>query len=126
RARAAQGRRRGARLGRFRLAVVGAGGAAGARDARRRADSHARRRGAGPARRALTRVLSRIVRDWTVLDLGTEGFRDTWARQLALVERRQRGEVGDTLIVVEHPHVFTLGRRRDAEANVLMPGDVEV
>jgi lipoyl(octanoyl) transferase len=64
--------------------------------------------------------------DWSVVDLGTEPFRETWARQLALVEQRQRGEVPDTLLLVEHPHVFTLGRRREAEANVLMPGDVEV
>jgi lipoyl(octanoyl) transferase len=64
--------------------------------------------------------------EWSVVDLGTESFRDTWARQLAMVDQRQRGEVGDTLLLVEHPHVFTLGRRREAEANVLMPGDVEV
>jgi lipoyl(octanoyl) transferase len=67
--------------------------------------------------------------DWSVVDLGTEPFRETWARQLALVEQRQKGEAGDapdTLLLVEHPHVFTLGRRREAEANVLMPGDVEV
>jgi len=64
--------------------------------------------------------------DWNVVDLGTEAFRATWARQLALVEQRQRGEASDTLLLVEHPHVFTLGRRREAEGNVLMPGDVEV
>jgi lipoyl(octanoyl) transferase len=64
--------------------------------------------------------------DWSVVDLGTEAFRETWARQLALVEQRQNGEAPDTLLLVEHPHVFTLGRRREAEANVLMPGDVEV
>ena len=63
---------------------------------------------------------------WTVVDLGTEAYRETWARQLALVEQRQKGEVPDTLLLVEHPHVFTLGRRREAEFNVLMPGDVEV
>ena len=66
------------------------------------------------------------MRSWSVVDLGTEAYRDTWARQLALVERRKRDEVPDTLLLVEHPHVFTLGRRREAEANVLMPGDVEV
>jgi len=63
---------------------------------------------------------------WDVVDLGTESYRDTWARQLALVDQRQRGEVRDTLLVVEHPHVFTLGRRREARTNVLAPGDVEV
>jgi len=66
------------------------------------------------------------MRDWNVVDLGAEAFRDTWARQLALVDQRQKNEVRDTLLLVEHPHVFTLGRRREAEANVLMPGDVEV
>jgi lipoyl(octanoyl) transferase len=66
------------------------------------------------------------VTPWTVLDLGTASYRDVWARQLELVVQRQRGEVGDTLIVVEHPHVFTLGRSRAAQQNVLAPGDVEV
>ena len=53
-------------------------------------------------------------------------YRDAWARQLELVAARQRGECDDTLIVVEHPHVFTLGRRRESHQNVLAPGDVEV
>jgi len=66
------------------------------------------------------------MRAWTVVDLGTEPFRAVWSRQLALVQQRQQNEIPDTLVLVEHPHVFTLGRRREAEANVLMPGDVEV
>ncbi len=63
---------------------------------------------------------------WQVLDLGRQTYRAAWARQLALVEARQRDEVVDTLLLVEHEHVFTLGRRREAGANVLAPGDVEV
>jgi lipoyl(octanoyl) transferase len=63
---------------------------------------------------------------WQVLDLGTRPFREVWARQHELVAARQQGACGDTLIVVEHPHVFTLGRRREAQQNVLAPGDVEV
>ena len=63
---------------------------------------------------------------WRVVDLGSESYRETWARQLALVEQRQIGQVPDTLLLVEHPHVFTLGRRREARTNVLAPGDVEV
>ena len=63
---------------------------------------------------------------WRIVDLGTAAYRDVWAQQLALVEQRQRDEVPDTLLLVEHPHVFTLGRRREAAQNVLMPGDVEV
>ena len=61
-----------------------------------------------------------------VVDLGVRPYREVWDEQLRLVEARQRDEVPDTLLVVEHPHVFTLGRRREAAANVLAPGDVEV
>ncbi len=67
-----------------------------------------------------------MTKPWQVLDLGTADYRDVWQRQLALVEQRQIGAVPDTLIIVEHPHVFTLGRRRDSVQNVLAPGDVPV
>lgn len=63
---------------------------------------------------------------WQVIDLGTRSFRDVWTYQHELVVQRQLGAVPDTLIIVEHPHVFTLGRSRAAQANVLAPGDVEV
>ena len=46
--------------------------------------------------------------------------------QLELVAARQRDEVPDTLLLVEHPHIFTLGRSRAAVANVVAPGDVPV
>ena len=67
-----------------------------------------------------------MTRSWRVLDLGTADYREVWAKQLELVEARQIGKAPDTLIVVEHPHVFTLGRRRDSQQNVLAPGDVPV
>jgi lipoyl(octanoyl) transferase len=67
-----------------------------------------------------------MVASWSVVDLGTASYRDAWARQLELVEQRQHGTVPDTLLLVEHDHVFTLGRRREAEGNVLDAGDVEV
>ena len=63
---------------------------------------------------------------WSVVELGLTSYRDAWARQLALVEQRQLGTAPDTLLLVEHPHVFTLGRRREAAGNVLAAGDVEV
>jgi lipoyl(octanoyl) transferase len=63
---------------------------------------------------------------WSVIDLGEQPYRDVWSRQLALVEARQTGAICDTLVLVEHPHVFTLGRSRAALANVVAPGDVEV
>src|SRR6188508_3345035 len=66
------------------------------------------------------------MESWRVVDLGTLPYRDAWAHQLALVDQRQKGEVPDTLLLVEHDHVYTLGRRREAEGNVLDAGDVEV
>ncbi|HEY1814936.1 MAG TPA: lipoyl(octanoyl) transferase LipB [Kofleriaceae bacterium] len=66
------------------------------------------------------------MQPWQVLDLGSRPYREVWTLQLELVERRQREEIPDTLIVVEHPHVFTLGRRRESRGNVLAAGDVEV
>jgi len=54
------------------------------------------------------------------------GYRSAYQHQLDRVERRQRGEVGDALFLVEHPHVITLGRSREAARNVLDRGDAEV
>jgi lipoate-protein ligase B len=57
-----------------------------------------------------------------LLDLGTREFGEVWALQKELVARRQREEIDDTLVLVEHPHVITLGRGTHKE-NVLAPGD---
>jgi lipoate-protein ligase B len=61
-----------------------------------------------------------------LLDLGTEEYQRARDRQLELVGARQKGEGEDTLVLVEHPHVYTLGRSRAALANVLAPGGVPV
>jgi lipoate-protein ligase B len=45
-----------------------------------------------------------------VIDLGTREFAEVWRLQLELVAARQRDEIPDTLLVVEHPHVITMGR----------------
>jgi lipoate-protein ligase B len=60
-----------------------------------------------------------------LLDLGTREFGEVWALQRELVGKRQRDEIPDTLILVEHPHVITLGRGTHKE-NVLAPGDVPI
>ena len=43
--------------------------------------------------------------------LGRVEYGRAWALQAALVERRQRGAAGDAVLLLEHPHVVTLGRR---------------
>ncbi len=52
------------------------------------------------------------------LDLGLLDYRECHAKMLRLVEQRIAQEVGDTVILVEHPHVYTLGRKGRME-NVL-------
>jgi lipoate-protein ligase B len=42
--------------------------------------------------------------------LGRVPYAEAWALQRDLAERRKRGEIGDRLLLVEHPHVLTLGR----------------
>jgi len=54
-----------------------------------------------------------------VLDLGLEPFGLTLARQEELVKQRILGSVPDTLILVEHPPVVTLGRAKQ-RGNLLL------
>jgi lipoyl(octanoyl) transferase len=43
-----------------------------------------------------------------------------------MVGERQRGERRDALVLVEHPHVITVGRTRGALAHILGAGEVDV
>ncbi|HXU82196.1 MAG TPA: lipoyl(octanoyl) transferase LipB [Polyangia bacterium] len=60
-----------------------------------------------------------------VIDLGTLEYGEVWKRQLELVAARQRDEIDDTLLLVEHPHVITLGRGAKRE-NLLHPADTPI
>jgi lipoate-protein ligase B len=60
-----------------------------------------------------------------VLDLGIREYGEVWARQLELVGARQRDEIPDTLLLVEHPHVITAGRSAHAE-NLLAVAETPV
>jgi lipoyl(octanoyl) transferase len=53
-----------------------------------------------------------------VVRAGTVPYLTAWDWQRTLVGRRQRGEGGDVLLLLEHPRVYTLGRRAD-RSNVL-------
>ena len=54
---------------------------------------------------------------WTVR-AGTVPYRRAWAWQRALVERRAAGDIPDTVLLLEHPHVYTIGKR-GSDADVL-------
>ncbi len=47
----------------------------------------------------------------TVYKLGTVPYNKALDLQLRLVEMRKSGEIGDTLLLLEHPHTLTTGRR---------------
>jgi len=58
-------------------------------------------------------------------DRGRESYQDTWELQKDLVRKRADGEtVADTLILVEHDHVITLGRKTTPEN--FKPQDIPV
>lgn len=60
----------------------------------------------------------------TVRRLGTVSYADGLALQTELVSARQRGEIPDTLLLLQHPHVFTLGVRvRNDRSHILADED---
>jgi lipoate-protein ligase B len=50
-----------------------------------------------------------------VVDLGLVEYRQAWDLQRQLVERRAADDLPDLLLLLEHPHVITLGRRGTME-----------
>ena len=61
-----------------------------------------------------------------VVDLGVLSYEKAYAEQQRLVDAVHEAGEPDTLLLVEHPHVITLGRKREAPANVLAAAGVEV
>jgi lipoyl(octanoyl) transferase len=58
------------------------------------------------------------ARGWLV-DLGRVPYGQAWELQKQLVARRRAGEIPDTLVVVEHPPTYTVGRS-GSMANILL------
>jgi lipoyl(octanoyl) transferase len=54
-----------------------------------------------------------------IRDLGTVPYADALALQQHMVEQRRAAEIDDTLLLLEHPHVITLGTSSHAQ-NVLL------
>ena len=48
-----------------------------------------------------------------LLDLGTVPYHAAWELQRRLVEARQAGDIPDVVLLLEHPHTYTIGRRGD-------------
>ncbi|MBS1884925.1 MAG: lipoyl(octanoyl) transferase LipB [Actinobacteria bacterium] len=50
-----------------------------------------------------------------LLHCGTVPYREAWEMQLRLAERRGAGEIDDVLMLLEHPPVYSRGRRTKPE-----------
>jgi lipoate-protein ligase B len=62
----------------------------------------------------------------SVVELGVVDYDDALGMQTAMLAARIDGSVGDTLLMMEHPHVFTLGRGADERFIVGNANDVPV
>ena len=60
----------------------------------------------------------------TVANLGVVDYGAALELQTAMVSARLDGRIGDTLLMMEHPHVFTLGRGADERFIVANPASV--
>jgi lipoyl(octanoyl) transferase len=65
-------------------------------------------------------IAASATRPLDVRRLGTVAYGDALALQADLVRRRRAGEIPDTLLLLQHPHVITLGSGSHAE-HVLAP-----
>jgi lipoate-protein ligase B len=57
-----------------------------------------------------------------LLDLGLCEYNEVWDLQRRLVSQRANHQIPDTLILVEHPHVFTVGKAVPGEIPIQLFG----
>ena len=84
---------------------------------------------AGPASaegRRGTPLSERLPRSIHVVRLGRMAYDDALEAQARQVEARRGGEAGDTLLLVEHPPVITLGARNRITASHIVASDAEL
>ncbi len=60
-----------------------------------------------------------------VCDLGLISYAEALARQQELAQRRHEDRTGDTVLIVEHPPVITLGARASENRLLAEPGELE-
>src|SRR5260370_24738447 len=75
------------------------------------------------AKLSTTYTVSRSMSECIFRDLGLMPYAEALALQKELAEQRKRGEIPDHLLIVEHPHVITLGRNGHLD-NLLASPDV--
>src|SRR6202035_3585542 len=84
-----------------------------------------RRRSRRRASRSISNVMDTAA-SLGVARLGMVAYLAALDLQNALVAARIRDAIGDTLLLLEHPHVYTLGRGADASYITNATGDVPI
>jgi len=67
-----------------------------------------------------------VSRPAYLLQLGQVPYREAWDLQRSLAGAVSQGAIPDTVILLEHPPVVTLGRRTDESAELHIPATAEV
>jgi lipoyl(octanoyl) transferase len=57
--------------------------------------------------------------------LGLVAYAEAWALQKRLASARREGEIGDTLVLLEHPHTYTIGRSGTRDHVYLSEAELE-
>jgi len=66
-----------------------------------------------------------MVQKGYLIDLGLTEYGKAWELQRELWQKRVEGKVPDLLLLLEHPHVLTLGRRGNRSYLIASPGELE-
>src|SRR4029079_15752837 len=61
-----------------------------------------------------------------LLQLGEVPYLEAWELQRSLAGAVSQGAIPDTIVLLEHPPVVTLGRRTDETAELHVPEDADV
>lgn len=64
-------------------------------------------------------------RNGYIVDLGLIDYGEAWELQRRLWSKRVEGELPDLLLLLEHPHVITLGRRGNRSFLIATPEELE-
>src|SRR5881409_265146 len=67
-----------------------------------------------------------MARGGYVMQLGTVPYREAWDLQRSLAGAVSQGAIPDTVLLLEHPPVVTLGRRTDESAELHVPEEAAV
>ena len=67
-----------------------------------------------------------MARGAYLMQLGTVPYREAWDLQRSLAGAVSQGAIPDTVLLLEHPPVITLGRRTDESAELHLPGEAAV